>query len=1630
MREKKSNNFYTKVTLLMLIAIVSVFCGAMLFFNSFNQNNLENKKVYAATTVTAEAELIDALNNGETNITLGTDVTVSSAISLSNVSITGSSTLTISSTGIVNVGEGTTIDISSISVSGVLNIVSGTIRNDILITDSGICNIIGGVVNGNITVNSNGQLNLAQPTAASISITGTINLDNGRYINVEYPIANSANKFKVHVNDGAADRVVVKYDKDIQDAQVVASTFKLLNNPTFILTKVLNENGNDDFYSLNLADYSAVVNYVAYNGSDSLTGAPDVVVKLNGVEVGVLSPTNTCIILDAISGTLNLTGNYISVNADFTSNPTNLSTCSSKTYTISGATNYDVYVRDIYTITMDPNGGNNTTTRYKVHGLAQNINYGAKPVKQHYEFVNWNTASDGTGTPYDNGASYTTNSDLLVYAQWTNGYSNYSVRHYVMNTSGEYPSNPTQSEQKSGIFGGTINAADLVKSSLLVSNGIEFDHAEVDGVTVAQTTILEDDSRVVNLYYNRLQHTLTLSCGLGISLVFNGGTETTGAVSYYYGQSVSIDATVESDDYVWKNWTGYQTLNSKSTTVQIPAQDIAFTANAAEEVKYDITIAVNDSTSGSVDKTTFKAKNNSIIAISNNTISIGGTTVTATANTDTAEWEYTFENWTGVPAGNRVTADLTITANFAKEKQKYTVTWRNWDNSVIDTDEVEYGKYASWGSRPVPTRPDDEQFCNYTFTGWDGLGLLLPVTQPTSLKATFTGTLRTYTVLWKNDDGTIIETDDDAAYGSTPEYDGETPTKESNAQYTYTFNTWTPEIAPVTGNAVYTATYTPSKRSYTITWLNYDGTPLCDPMVVEYGVVPEYTSATPQRTGEGKSYQFIGWLPHAPVAVTEDVTYVANFSVVVDQHVVTIDVNNTDYGSVDQVSISVDYNSQITVLDNTITIGSVTITATPADDTDQYDYEFINWTGIPEGSKVTGDVTITANFGRETKKYTVTWLNYNGTEIETDSGVPYGSLPSFNKANPTRSATEEYTYTFAGWAITADSEIGTDANQLPEVHGDITYYAAYSKTKNKYTITWLNWDGTPLKSEPVEYGLTPSYSGTPTRPAEQDNSYLFTGWDPMPVPVTGPAEYTAQYSSTVNQYIVTIEVNNSSYGSVDKLNIAVDYNTEISVSGNVLTIGATTITATETADTDEFDYLFVKWEGIPANGKVIDHITVTAIFEQTTKTYTIIWQDEDGTELERDENVAYGTTPQYNGVTPAKASTESLVYTFKGWSPATSQVTGNATYRATYNSTTRKYTITWLNWDNSPLGEPTQVDYGTMPNYPYATPTKTSDEHYEYEFDGWTPALTNVTGDTTYKAKFEDVVHQYKVTINFDKTKCISNPALTINISGESIDIVNEGSVERILDYGTNVTVVATIQGAYNMVWAEDDVNATRVNNLPLGEFVLQEDCDFTLYISQIFTVSIIYDDTIGSVDKGSSVNAICGESVSLTATPNNGYKFVYWEKHGSFVAENLSKPQATIPNISTNCEIEANFEIVVYKIKVFVDGVLTETEYTINSQEIALPTPSKDGFNFIGWTGSNGSRPEKNITIQAGSFGDKVFYANFSKPEGNDKLIIIIAAAAAIVVVGVVITIIVASKNKRGRKRKKPITIDLSRFK
>ena len=67
-----------------------------------------------------------------------------------------------------------------------------------------------------------------------------------------------------------------------------------------------------------------------------------------------------------------------------------------------------------------------------------------------------------------------------------------------------------------------------------------------------------------------------------------------------------------------------------------------------------------------------------------------------------------------------------------------------------------------------------------------------------------------------------------------------------------------------------------------------------------------------------------------------------------------------------------------------------------------------------------------------------------------------------------------------------------------------------------------------------------------------------------------------------------------------------------------------------------------------------------------------------------------------------------------------------------------EYVITFVNDDGTVL-QSEQLEYGEMPIYNGATPTKEATAEYEYEFIGWSPEITIVTGDARYTATYKEI---------------------------------------------------------------------------------------------------------------------------------------------------------------------------------------------------------------------------------------------------------------------------------------------------
>ncbi len=555
-----------------------------------------------------------------------------------------------------------------------------------------------------------------------------------------------------------------------------------------------------------------------------------------------------------------------------------------------------------------------------------------------------------------------------------------------------------------------------------------------------------------------------------------------------------------------------------------------------------------------------------------------------------------------------------------------------------------------------------------------------------------------YTITFKN--GTTNLQSGLVDYDATPIYKGTTPVKASSVKFDYSFAGWTPEIVAVSGAASYTAVFDSTIRSYTVSFMN--GSEQIQASPVLYGSVPVYEGTAPVKASTAQyRYVFAGWSPDV-AAVIGDITYMAIFDSVVRKYLVvfmdgldTLQVDSVAYGSAPKYS------------------GKTPVQTS----TDGYDYEFTGWDH--ELSAVTGEDVYYAVYNNALRSYAITFKN-EGVLLQS-SLVEYGELPKYEGKTPVKASSVVYDYAFKGW----DSKIVS-------VTGVKTYNAVFDSTLRSYEVTFVNGSKT-MQTGAVEYGSLPIYEGAvPTKTATEQYTYSFSGWTPEIKNVTGAATYSAQFDSTVNEYVVSFSNGNEvlqtgkiAYGALPK------YSGE----------------TPEKASSVKYDYTFAGWT--PQVKSVAGNANYQAVFDSTLRSYRITFESEDA--VLSTVVAKYGTKPVYDGLAPTKASTEKYAYTFAGWTPEITNVTGDASYSAVFAEGLRRYEIYFVSAGKIILTD--SVEYGATPVYEGAEPTKTSTAGYTYSFKGWNKAFGVVKESATYTAVFDSTLRSYTVSFYNGSTR-------------------------------------------------------------------------------------------------------------------------------------------------------------------------------------------------------------------------------------------------------------------------------------
>ncbi len=519
------------------------------------------------------------------------------------------------------------------------------------------------------------------------------------------------------------------------------------------------------------------------------------------------------------------------------------------------------------------------------------------------------------------------------------------------------------------------------------------------------------------------------------------------------------------------------------------------------------------------------------------------------------------------------------TDNPDPEESVFTVTFKDYNGMVLSEQQIQKGSAATAPADPV--RAADAQY-TYSFKGWDKD--FSNITENTVVTAVYDSVVNVYTVTFMSHDGKVLDTQQ-VEYGNSatapvaPEIDG------------YVFTGWDTEFDSITKETTVTAQYRERGESYSVTFVDYDGT-LISVQLVEKG---ESAQAPEDPTREG--HAFAGW-DKAFDNVTEDITVTATYSELTgflmgsfnnwqkvdalmptsDSNVVSIEIELEEGTYLFKILQDGEWFGNPGIIEDTTEKTSATgwLMEIGAD----------NCTLQASGGLYTFSFNLTTGslvVQHRSQLCKVTFVDYDGTVLSTQT-IEKGKAAK-SPAYPEREADEQYTYVFAGW----DSDYS-------KVITDMTITAKYTCIANKYTVTFVDYDGTVLRTQSVEYG-SPAVAPVP---AERDG-YIFTGWDKSYNIITKDITVTAQYR--VKSQSVASTVGFLKIDIISGTGFKISFNGSVArpqgvnyINSQVTYNSTVTIVANEVSDKE-----FIGWVDA-SNGKILS-TEYTYSFATTGKDY-------------------------------------------------------------------------------------------------------------------------------------------------------------------------------------------------------------------------------------------------------------------------------------------------------------------------------------------------------------------------------------------------------------------------------------------
>ena len=133
-----------------------------------------------------------------------------------------------------------------------------------------------------------------------------------------------------------------------------------------------------------------------------------------------------------------------------------------------------------------------------------------------------------------------------------------------------------------------------------------------------------------------------------------------------------------------------------------------------------------------------------------------------------------------------------------------------------------------------------------------------------------------------------------------------------------------------------------------------------------------------------------------------------------------------------------------------------------------------------------------------------------------------------------------------------------------------------------------------------------------------------------------------------------------------------------------------------------------------------------------------------------------------------------------------------------------------------------------------------------------------------------------------------------------------------------------------------------------------------TLTVTAIPTYEITVQTDGHGTASASSTTARAGEQITLTATPNSGYRFAGWTSSDNITFANAGSAQTTFTMPDRNVTVTANWKkkssggsVFFWDLKFDTNGgskIDTVTEWEYSTIDLDEYVPEKEGYKFVGW--------------------------------------------------------------------------------